>query len=281
MRYSRPQSAKVAVAVSVVALFSTALGVNGLGLNGVADAATVPASSVRSSSIRSGSVVSQQKKPTRTLPNPCPSPKTQTTVAAMNNTKYGAPIKIYAEANDKKDPIYTLGVGIEVNGVPVFTVNAREGDWLNINIPRRPNGQIGWIKASDVHVFQHTYFIVIQLKERRLTLCNAGRVIQQEPVGVGDPSKGVTPTGNFYTLDLLRPKAGSPYGAYALGLSGFSEDPRIENFAGGEGRIGIHGTRNNSDVGKAISHGCVRMTNAAITKLVKTIPLGVPVSIVT
>jgi lipoprotein-anchoring transpeptidase ErfK/SrfK len=215
---------------------------------------------------------------TKVLVNPCPT-KSLTTVAAMNNTKYGAPIRIYKEKNDKDDPIVTLGVGIEVNGVPVFTVNSRDGDWLNVNVPRRPNGLTGWIKAAEVHTYQHSYYIVIQLNDRRLTVCNSGRVIQQEPVGVGAPSKGLTPTGNFYTVDLLRPRSGSPYGAFAFGLSGFSEDPRIENFAGGDGRIGIHGTNVVSDVGKAISHGCVRMTNAAITKLAKTIPLGVPVSI--
>jgi lipoprotein-anchoring transpeptidase ErfK/SrfK len=229
-------------------------------------------------------VMAVQKKVSpapKAVVNPCPSTKTQTTVAAMNNTKFGAPIKIYREPNDKSDPQYTLGVGIEVNGVPVFTVNSRDGDWLNVNIPRRPNGQTGWIKSADVHTFQHAYYIVIQLDSRRLTVCNAGRVIQQDPVGVGAADKGLTPTGQFYTLDLLRPRAGSPYGAFAFGLSGFSEDPRIENFAGGDGRIGIHGTRVPSDVGKAISHGCIRMTNAAITKMAKTIPLGVPVNIVT
>ena len=214
----------------------------------------------------------------KVLINPCPA-KATTTVAAMTNTKYGAPIKVFRDKNDKEDPVVTLGVGIEVNGVPVFTVNSRDGDWLNVNVPRRPNGLTGWIRASEVHTYQHNYYIVIQLDARRLTVCNAGRVIQQELVGVGAPSKGLTPTGYYYTVDLVRPKAKSSYGAFAFGLSGFSEDPRIENFAGGDGRIGIHGTNVPSDVGKAISHGCVRMTNAAITKLAKTIPLGVPVSI--
>ena len=218
------------------------------------------------------------KAPPKAVPNPCPA-KAVTTVAAMNNTKFGAPIRVFKEKNDKEDPITTLGVGIEVNGDPVFTVNSRDGDWLNVNVPRRPNGLTGWIKAAEVHTYQHAYYIVIQLNDRRLTVCNAGRVIQQEPVGIGRADLGLTPTGYFYTVDLLRPRNGSAYGAFAFGLSGFSEDPRIENFAGGDGRIGIHGTRNPSDVGKAISHGCIRMTNAAITKMAKTIPLGVPVAI--
>lgn len=214
----------------------------------------------------------------KVLVNPCPA-KATTTVAAMNNTKYGSPIKIYRDKNDKEEPVVTLGVGIEVNGVPVFTVNSRDGDWLNVNVPRRPNGLTGWVKASEVHTYQHTYYIVIQLDVRRLTVCNSGRVIQQEPVAVGAASKGLTPTGYFYTVDLMRPRAKSAYGVFAFGLSGFSEDPRIEKFAGGDGRIGIHGTNVPSDVGQAISHGCIRMTNAAITKMATTIPLGVPVSI--
>ena len=79
--------------------------------------------------------------------------------------------------------------------------------------------------------------------------------------------------------ELLRPPdPDGPYGAYAYGLSGFSNV--LSRFNGGDGVIGIHGTNDPSGLGKDVSHGCIRMSNAGITKLARILPLGVPIEIV-
>jgi lipoprotein-anchoring transpeptidase ErfK/SrfK len=54
----------------------------------------------------------------------------------------------------------------------------------------------------------------------------------------------------------------------------------LNEFGGGDGQIGIHGTNDPSSVGKDVSHGCIRMRNSAITTLAKMLPLGVPVQMV-
>jgi lipoprotein-anchoring transpeptidase ErfK/SrfK len=43
--------------------------------------------------------------------------------------------------------------------------------------------------------------------------------------------------------------------------------------------MGIHGTDDPSSLGRSVSNGCIRMSNAAITKLAKTLPVGVPVDV--
>ena len=68
------------------------------------------------------------------------------------------------------------------------------------------------------------------------------------------------------------------YGPYAYGLSGFSN--QLTSFAGGDGVIGIHGTNAPWTVGQNLSHGCIRMLNRDIEKLVPLLPLGTPVRIV-
>lgn len=211
--------------------------------------------------------------------NPCPTGRV-TTVAAMTNRKFGATIKVYNEPNENEQPKNTLAVGAELAGVIVFTVNRTEGAWMNVNIPVRPTGATGWIKASEVHTYQHGYWININLNRRQLTVCNAGRVIQQEKVGIGAPNQP-TPTGIFYTADLIKPKGGpnGAYGPFAFGLSGYSEV--VFNFAGGDGRLGIHGTNAPTKLGTPVSAGCIRVANTGITKMAKTLPLGVPVEIVT
>ena len=40
----------------------------------------------------------------------------------------------------------------------------------------------------------------------------------------------------------------------------------LDNFNGGDAVIGIHGTDDPSSIGKDISHGCIRMNNADITR---------------
>ena len=51
------------------------------------------------------------------------------------------------------------------------------------------------------------------------------------------------------------------------------------DFGGGDGQFGIHGTNDPSGLGRDVSHGCIRMSNAGITLLAQTLPLGVPVEI--
>jgi lipoprotein-anchoring transpeptidase ErfK/SrfK len=209
----------------------------------------------------------------------CGTPVT-TTVAGMKNTKFHAAINIYAEPSADSNLKNSLAIGIESNNTLAFTVVKAQGDWLLVNSPVRPNGTTGWIRKSEVNTFTHQYLIKIDVAARRLTLCNAGKSIQTETVAVGKPI-WPTPTGKFYTLDHVKTKGGpgGAYGPYAIGLSGFSEVPELEKWNGGDGRIAIHGTDQPGLLGTAVSHGCIRVSNDAITKLIKTLPLGVPVEI--
>jgi lipoprotein-anchoring transpeptidase ErfK/SrfK len=67
------------------------------------------------------------------------------------------------------------------------------------------------------------------------------------------------------------------YGPYAFGLSAHSNV--LYSFGGGPGQIGLHGTNNPASLGTNASHGCIRISNAGITKLARLLPLGTPVTI--
>jgi lipoprotein-anchoring transpeptidase ErfK/SrfK len=152
--------------------------------------------------------------------------------------------------------------------------------WLKVLLPVRPNGSMGWIKATDVRLTEHDYRITIKLSAHRITVTRGPRVVVDAPIGVGR-AQTPTPGGLYYTKELLRPpNPNTVYGPYAYGLSGFSNE--LTTFEGGDGVIGIHGTNDPSGLGQDVSHGCIRMPNAEIVKLVEQIklPLGVPVDIV-
>lgn len=164
------------------------------------------------------------------------------------------------------------------NGAPlVFLVKERQGDWLNVYLPVRPNGSMGWVHAADATVVSNPYSIDIALGAHRLVVHNGEAVVLDEPIGVGT-TQTPTPGGVYYIKELLQPpEPDGPYGPYAYGLSGFSNV--IDEFRGGDGVIGIHGTNEPEAIGTDVSHGCIRMSNEAILELVPVLPLGTPVHI--
>ncbi|MBI2709312.1 MAG: L,D-transpeptidase family protein [Actinobacteria bacterium] len=159
----------------------------------------------------------------------------------------------------------------------VFVVTERQPGWLKVMLPVRPNGTTGWIRESDVTLAAHDYRIVVSLSGHRFALFRAGRLVLEAPAGIGRSDRP-TPGGTYYTWVLLDPTQ-DIYGAYAYGLSGFSDV--VTSFNGGPGRLGIHGTNDPSSIGRDVSSGCIRLSNETVTRLVRSIglPLGVPVEV--
>jgi lipoprotein-anchoring transpeptidase ErfK/SrfK len=181
-------------------------------------------------------------------------------------------------AADAPQPARTLANPTE-NGAPlVFLVEKQTPGWLQVDLPVRPNGSTGWVRATDVNVTPIIYRVSIQLRAFHITVWRGSDVILSEPVGLGTGSTP-TPGGKYYIKELLKPpNPNGAYGPYAYGLSGFSNV--LTSFAGGDGVVGIHGTNDPSGIGRSVSHGCIRMSNSGITKLAKILPLGTPVEIV-
>lgn len=159
----------------------------------------------------------------------------------------------------------------------VFLVKQQVEDWYEVYLPIRPNGTTGWVRARDVTISQTPYRIVVHLFFHRITVYNGESVLLQEPIAVGKPSTP-TPPGTYYLRVLLKaPNPNTVYGPYAYPLSGHSDV--LTSFNGGDGELGIHGNNDESVLGQSVTAGCVRMSNASITRLAPMIPLGTPVEI--
>lgn len=158
----------------------------------------------------------------------------------------------------------------------VFLVVGREAGRLHVLLPIRPNGSRGWIDAADVDVTTHDYQIQVSISGYQMMVQKGSEVVVDTPIGVGTQD---TPTvgGEFYTWVLLDP-TNAGYGSYAYGLSGFST---LEQFAGGDGRMGVHGTADTSSIGRRVSHGCIRVPDDVVVRMVEEVglPLGVPVAV--
>ncbi len=165
----------------------------------------------------------------------------------------------------------------EYGQAQVFLVLDRRPGWLRVVLPVRPNGSTGWVREGDVTLTRHRYRIDVSLSRHRIEVYDGDERIVDAPAGIGTTDTP-TPGGTYYTWVLIDP-SNSGYGAYAYGLNGFSDV--LDRFGGGDGRLGIHGTTDESTVGRDVSHGCIRVTDAVITQLVEAIglPLGVPVTV--
>ena len=148
--------------------------------------------------------------------------------------------------------------------------------WFQALLPVRPNGTMGYIRGSDLTLSRTPYHVTVSKGARRLTLWSGCHAVRTYPVAIGTKTTP-TPTGLFYLASLVRPPtADSVYGTYAFGLSGYS--PVIRNWKWG-GVIGLHGTNDPSSIGHYTSHGCIRLHNRDIDKLVRILPLGTPIAI--
>ena len=152
----------------------------------------------------------------------------------------------------------------------------RAGDaWYRVLLPLRPNGSAAWVRERDVSLRRIDQRIEVDLSDRTLRYYIHDDLKRHFRVGVGTDATP-TGTGTFYVWVKIRYSSPyQPYGIAALGLSGFS--PVLSEWPGG-GRMAIHGTSSPSDLGNAVSHGCVRVFNDDLRSLLD-VPLGTPVQI--
>ena len=149
--------------------------------------------------------------------------------------------------------------------------------WLQVRLPGRPNGLIGWIARRGTTAAVTRWHLVVNTAARRVTVYQGGRPVQAFSAVVGKPSTP-TPTGEFFVEEDIQLRASDAGAPYALALSARSNI--FQEFEGGPGQIAVHGLANIGGVpGTAVSHGCVRLDDAAMRWLVHRIGPGVPVTI--
>jgi hypothetical protein len=70
---------------------------------------------------------------------------------------------------------------------------------------------------------------------------------------------------------------GSYLGSFAFGISGIQ--PRLPPGWSGGNQLAIHGTNDPSSIGRSVSAGCLRVSEAALARLKPLLRLGTPVVI--
>lgn len=196
-----------------------------------------------------------------------------------------ATAELIVKVRSRPDPKAPQGPGLRAtteHGAPevylaLMEVTGTDGRrWVKIRIPRRPNGQTGWVRREALGRYRLlTTSLVVDRKALRVTLYRDGRRLMSFPVGVGARSTP-TPAGRFWIREKLTYKRDPVYGDRALGTSAYA--PKLENWPLG-GVIGMHGTGEPQLIPGRPSHGCIRLKNPDIRRLFRAVPVGTPVRI--
>ena len=156
------------------------------------------------------------------------------------------------------------------------------GFYSNPQVSLAVEQPVGTTNSSSDVVTQPTR-LEISVGRRQVTLYRENIPIKSYPVAVGR-SGWETPTGNFQVMQMLQnPKWINPLTDEAI-PGGDPENPLGRYWIGfwtnGKNWIGLHGTPTPGSVGRAASHGCVRMYNKDIEELFAQVSVGTPVTVV-
>lgn len=121
------------------------------------------------------------------------------------------------------------------------------------------------LSRESLDFFDSQYSITVLLDTKQLILKEGDTTIKTYEVAVGKPSTP-TPIGNWKIIQKTE-NPGGPFGARWM---------RLNIPWGG---YGIHGTNEPQSIGKAVSHGCIRLTNENVIELYDIVPLGTEVVI--
>jgi len=136
---------------------------------------------------------------------------------------------------------------------------------------------MGQAVAAPVEAAPVKRTIVVSLEDRKLALVENGQVKKVYTVAIGKPSTP-SPEGTFtiarrvknpvymHEGKTVQPGPGNPVGTRWMGLN-------IKGY-------GIHGTNHPKTIGKAASHGCIRMAKSDLEEMYEMVAVGDQVELI-
>jgi L,D-transpeptidase-like protein len=194
-------------------------------------------------------------------------PVLRATVARSRPTVHSAPVGLLStDTPDGTTNIVVADGESDSRGTP----------WVHVSLAVLPNGSEGWVPRDVLGGWSFVETrLVIDRARLTATLFRASHVVFRARVGVGAPGTP-TPRGTFYVRDRLTGFTNPMYGPLAFGTN--ARSPTLTDWPGG-GVVGIHGTDQPNLIPGRVSHGCIRLSNAAILRLGKLMPIGTRVTI--
>jgi lipoprotein-anchoring transpeptidase ErfK/SrfK len=158
--------------------------------------------------------------------------------------------------------------------------DVRGHHWVRVQLPVRPNGSNGWVRADRLRLTGTRIRFEVHLGSRRLEIWSGTRRLAAWRAGIGRAATP-TPVGRFAIQDPVPTLPGwrSVYGRFTLTLTAHST--ALRRFMGGDALVAIHGAGSGRSwrVGTASSFGCVILGERALAVAARYARAGTPVVI--
>jgi hypothetical protein len=188
-------------------------------------------------------------------------------------------LSAFARPRPNARKVGSVPSGSKYYGLPIVAWVERlsaNGRWGRVELPYVWPRREGWIRLDGLRRSTTTVRVEVDLSEHRVVVTRRGRVLFRTPGATGAPASP-TPPGDYFVTDRVAFPGGGPLGSFAFGISGIQ--PRLPAGWSGGDQLAIHGTNQPSSIGRSVSAGCVRVSEAALDRLRPLLPYGTPVVI--
>lgn len=162
------------------------------------------------------------------------------------------------------------------NPLALRVIGDASGEWAQVALPTRPNGQTGWINTADWSIQSSNWYVQINTNNNSVAVWR-GEELMIESTAVTGKSSTPTPRVTGF-VDEKMPGPSGAYGPWLLSLGVFSN--AHNTFGGGIPKIALHGNNDMSLMGQYASNGCIRVPNDVITWIYNNVPVGTYVAII-
>lgn len=192
------------------------------------------------------------------------------------------PRPLVARAHPRHDarPIGTVEASSKYYQVPMVAWVervSRGGRWGLVELPYVWPRRDGWIALGGLRRESTSVEVRVDLSRHRLTVYRRDEAVVSFPAAIGAPTSP-TPPGEYAVTDRIPFPGGGYLGSFAFGISGIQ--PNLPPGWSGGNQLAIHGTNDPSSIGRSVSAGCLRVSEAALARLRPLLQLGTPVVIV-
>ena len=161
----------------------------------------------------------------------------------------------------------------------LLVLAARDVDgqrWLKVRLPAWFSHGMpsGWLKASHAKLSVHRWRVEVSREQGMIKILHNGRVVRSAHVGTGTSSTP-TPRGLNATYDHWR-STEAVLGDWTVSLT--TSSPEVPVFGGQQAVVAIHGWHAGGGASGSVSHGCVRVADDSLMRMVALeLPVGTPV----
>jgi hypothetical protein len=185
------------------------------------------------------------------------------------------PVAMYDKVGGKARQMAAPTIATNVD--LVMPVVEEKPGWFGVLVPSA-NRSIAWLPDKDLEKRPLNDHIVVYRKQHKLVWLKNDKPQREWEVTLG-MTQSPTPLGRSYVLGQSKLDGDVYAGVNVLALSSIPDDPNSVPTGLRGAHTGIHTWKNDNNLGKDVSDGCIRLTKSGQLLLLRELEPGTPVTV--